>query len=108
MAAVGIILAWRWRTVATALAAVGFGSIAICNVLGALLGVYVFGRPDDVAAAASRLAWTIPVTHWGSLLGIWIGSLGLLWHTLTDAGVTSPCIRPAQQVTASMRPGGVE
>jgi hypothetical protein len=45
------------------------------------------GRPlgTHFADAANRVGWTLPATHWGTVVGIWVGSLSLLWHTLLQA-----------------------
>jgi len=79
--AVGIVLFWRHRTLATALAALGFGAIGLSHTLGQAVGLYI-STPDRFAAAIHQIGWTFPVTHWGSIAGIWVGSLGLLWHAL--------------------------
>ena len=85
LGAVGIVLFVRQRTVATALAALGLSLAAAGHVLGSLVGYFAFDGTKNFAAAANRYGWTFPVTHWGVLLGIWIGSLSLLWYALREA-----------------------
>jgi hypothetical protein len=85
MAALGIILVWQHRTLATALAALGFSSVALSQIAGMFVGFFLFSGHGDFATAASRFGWTLPATHWGNVVGIWVGSLSLLWHTLRQA-----------------------
>jgi hypothetical protein len=85
LAAVGIVLVWRYRTFTTALIALGFSTAALSHIAGNAVGFYAFSGPGDFAAAANRLGWTLPATHWGIVAGIWVGSLSLLWHTLLQA-----------------------
>jgi hypothetical protein len=85
LAAVGIILVWKHRTIATALVALGFSSVALSHIAGTVVGLYEFSGAGDFAAAANRVGWTLPVTHWGIVVGIWVGSLSLLWHTFLQA-----------------------
>jgi hypothetical protein len=85
LAAVGIMLVRQHRTLATALTALGFSSAALSHIAGTLVGLYEFSGAGDFAAAANRVGWTLPVTHWGIVIGIWVGSLSLLWHTFLQA-----------------------
>jgi hypothetical protein len=85
LAAVGIALVWQHRTVATALIALGFCSVALSHIASMLVGFYAFSGPGNFADAANRVGWTLPATHWGIVVGIWVGSLSLLWHTLLQA-----------------------
>ena len=86
LAALGIILVWQHRTPATALAALGFSSVALIQIAGILVGILVFDGHGDFGAAATRFGWTFLVTHWGNVVGLWVGSLSLLWHTLRSGG----------------------
>ena len=85
LAVVGIALLWRHRTVVTALIASGFSLVALSNIIGTLVGFYAFGGRDDFGTAMNRVGWTLPVTHWGIVVGLWVGSLSLLWHTFLRA-----------------------
>jgi formate hydrogenlyase subunit 3/multisubunit Na+/H+ antiporter MnhD subunit len=85
LAAVGLALVHRRRTIATALAALGFSLAAIGHVTGALVGYFAFDGTGNFASAAARFGWTFPVTHWGILSGVWVGSLSLLWYALREA-----------------------
>jgi hypothetical protein len=85
LAVVGIALVWRHRTIVTALIALGFCSVALSHIIGALVGFYAFGGSSDFATAMNRIGWTLPVTHWGIVVGLWVGSLSLLWHTFLQA-----------------------
>ena len=60
--AVGIGLFARHHTVPTAIASLGFLLAVISDVGG-------------------RLGW--PDSLWSGLVGVWVGSLGLLWHVLS-------------------------
>jgi hypothetical protein len=82
LAGVSLILLWRGRTIATVLSAMGFVAVALSQLIGTLVGFYWFDGQRDFAAATNRFGWTLPLTHWGVVLGLWGGSLGLLWHTL--------------------------
>src|ERR1700761_3469713 len=81
LAAVGIVLVLRSRTLATALVALGFGSAALSHITSALVGYFSFS-PCDFVASAQRSAELLHVRYWGAILGLWCGSLVLLWHTL--------------------------
>jgi hypothetical protein len=85
LAAVGIVLVLRHRTFPTALIALGFSSVALSQIASNFVGFYAFGGRGDFAAVANRVGWTLPATHWGIVAGLWVGSLGLLWHTLLQA-----------------------
>jgi len=60
LAAVGIGFFGRYRTLPTALAAAGF-----------------------LVAVISDLANAWAVARWTGLAGVWVGSIGLLWHLLS-------------------------
>jgi len=62
LTAVGIGFFTRHRTFPTALASLGF-----------LLAV--------VGDIGEQLSWTVAV--WARLVGVWVGSLALLWHVLS-------------------------
>jgi hypothetical protein len=85
LAAVGIALLWKRRAVITALVAAGFCWTAFSYIVGALVGFYAIDGRGDFVAAMSRVGWTLPVTHWGIVLGLWVGSLSLLWDVLLRA-----------------------
>jgi hypothetical protein len=85
LAAAGIALVRQHRTIATALIALGFCSVALSHIVSTLVGFYVFSGQRNFADAANRVGWTLPATHWGTVVGIWVGSLSLLWHTLLQA-----------------------
>lgn len=85
LAAVGIALVRQHRTIATALIALGFCSVALSHIASTLVGFYAFSGHGNFADVANRVGWTLPVTHWGTVVGIWVGSLSLLWHTLLQA-----------------------
>ena len=85
LAAVGIVLVRRHRTLTTALIALGFGSAALSYIASNVVGFYAFSGRGDFAAVANRLGWMLPATHWGIVVGTWAGSLSLLWHTLLQA-----------------------
>jgi hypothetical protein len=89
LAAVSIILAWQHRTLATALAALGFGSAALSHSLSAFVGFYTSTADSDPTAAFHLFSWTWPVIHWGSVVGLCVGSLSLLWHTLRQWNLAS-------------------
>jgi hypothetical protein len=90
MAALSIVLAWRHRTLATALAALGFSLVVLSHIASTLVGFLVFDGHGDFAAAATRFGWTLPLTHWCNVVGIWVGSLSLLCHTLRQGGKGVP------------------
>jgi len=81
LAVVGIALLRQHRTVVTALIALGFSLLALCYITGMLVGFYAFGGRSDFRTPMNRVGWTLPVTHWGIVVGLWVGSLSLLWHT---------------------------
>jgi hypothetical protein len=81
LAVVGVALLWQHRTIVTALIALGFCSVALSHITGTLVGFYAFGGRGDFVTAMNRFGWTLPVTHWGIVVGLWVGSLSLLWHT---------------------------
>jgi hypothetical protein len=85
LAVVGIALLCQHRTVATALIALGFSLVALSYITGMLVGFYAFGGRSDFGVAMNRVGWTLPVTHWGIVVGLWMGSLSLLWHTFLRA-----------------------
>jgi nitrate reductase gamma subunit len=82
LAVVGIGLLWRYRSIPAALVALGFSSVALSHIVSAVVGYFSF-TPGDFVVEANRFGWILQVTHWGIVLGIWIGSLSLLWHTFT-------------------------
>jgi hypothetical protein len=81
LAVVGLVLLRRHRTIAAALAALGFSTAGVSQFVSALVG-YLSFDPGDFVVSAQRFGWILNVTHWGLGLGLWTGSLGLLWHTL--------------------------
>ena len=85
LAAVGIALVWRHRTVAMALIALGFCSVALSHIASTLVGFHAFSGQGNFADVANRVGWMLPATHWGIVAGIWVGSLSLLWHTSLQA-----------------------
>jgi hypothetical protein len=86
LAAVGIILVWQHRTLATVLVALGFIACALSQIASNVLGFYAFfGGPEEFVAQINRLAWIPPLAHLGIVGGSWIGSLALLWHTTLQA-----------------------
>jgi hypothetical protein len=85
LAAVSIILTRRHATLDALLAALGFGSVVLSQLMAAFVGFYTYTVNGDPVAAFSRASWTLPVTRWGIVIGIWVGSLSLLWHTLRYA-----------------------
>lgn len=86
LAAVGIILFKRHRTVATALVALGFGAVALSHVAGAFFSFefsYIYGSRGNLAGAVGKFhGWVWTTTYWANTLGIWVASMCLLWHTL--------------------------
>jgi hypothetical protein len=84
LAIVSIALLLRHRTLTTALMALGFCSVALSHITGALVGFYAYDGRGDFVNAMDRYAWTLPVTYGGIVGGLWIGSLSLLWHTLVQ------------------------
>lgn len=85
LAVVGIALLCQHRTIVTALIALGFCSVALSYIAGMLVGFYAFGGRADFVTAMNRVGWTLPVTHWGIVVGLWVGSLSLLWHMILRA-----------------------
>ena len=85
LAAVGIALVRQHHTIATGLIALGFCSVALSHIASTLVGFYAFGGHGNFADAANRVSWTLPATYWGTVVGIWVGSLSVLWHTLLQA-----------------------
>ena len=85
LAVVGIALLRQHRTIVTALIALGFCSVALSHITGTLVGFYAFWGRGDFVTAMNRVGWTLPVTHWGIVVGLWVGSLSLLWHTFLQA-----------------------
>jgi hypothetical protein len=80
---VGFVLMRRHRTLVTCLIALGFSLVVLGHIMSIVMGYHSFDAKNDFLAATNRLTWWLPVTHWSIVLGIWIGSLSLLCHTLT-------------------------
>ena len=85
LAVVGIALLRRHRKIVTALIALGFCSVAFSYITGMLVGLYALGGHGDFVTGMDRVGWTLPVTHWGIVVGLWVGSFSLLWHTFQQA-----------------------
>jgi hypothetical protein len=81
LAVVGLVLLQRHRTIAVALTALGFITAALSQFVSALVG-YLSFDPGDFVTSAQHFGSMLNATHWGLSLGLWTGSLGLLWHTL--------------------------
>ena len=86
LAAATLILAARHHSVATMLAALGFVSV----VLSDTLRIFAILHMDGDLTGPPRFSWAWPMIRWGSILGLWIGSLCLLWHTLRAGIAASP------------------
>jgi hypothetical protein len=90
LAATGIILACRHRTVPSALAAVAFSAATFAQLLSIFVGFYTFTPRADLASAFHGISWMVSPIYWGSVGGLLVGSLSLLWHTLGQRAPASP------------------
>ena len=94
LAALGIVLFKRHRTLATGLLALGFVAVAISQLLGtyghyAATQIYHSGGMSAVLHSA-WFSWIPNVNLLAGAVGMWLGSLGLLWHTLGKLPGASP------------------
>src|ERR1700720_1597078 len=94
LAVLGIALFKRHRTIATGLIALGFLVVAITQLLS-IYGPYAstqIYRSGGMSAAlhSAWFGWIPSVTLWAGACGMWLGSLGLLWHTLRKPPGASP------------------
>ena len=90
LAALSIVLVHQHRSLVTALAAFGFSCVALSHIASMFLGLYAFALRGDLTAALHRFSWTLPVIYWGSVVGLWVGSLSLLWYAVTPGSRASP------------------
>ena len=92
LAAWGIVLFNRNRTVPTGLVALGFTAVAVTHMTGWLVSYkfsYIYSSGGDVVAAMGRFhGWVWMATYWGDIIGIWVATAGLLWHTVRSANAS--------------------
>ena len=94
LAALGIVLFKRHRTLTTGLLALGFAAV----VIGQLVDLYgsqeasTILRPGGASAVTHSvlLFWIRRVGLWAGVAGMWLGSLSLVWHLLRRPRGTSP------------------
>jgi len=94
LAVLGILLFKRYRTLATSAIALGFVVVALTQLLSiygphAATQIYKAGGMS-AALHSAWFGWIPNVTLWAGAVGSWLGSLGLLWHTLGKPPGTSP------------------
>ena len=89
LAAVGVILFRRERTLVTALIALGFATVAASHVLAAFVSYefsYAYKSGGTAALAVGRFpGWVYSATYWGNIVGPWVAAASLLWHTMWRA-----------------------
>jgi hypothetical protein len=94
LAVLGIVLYQRHRTIATGFIALGFVAVAITQLLsiyGHYAATQIYSSGGMSAALHSAwFGWIPNVTLWAGAGGSWLGSLGLLWHTLGKPPGASP------------------
>jgi hypothetical protein len=83
LAVVGIALLWQHRSIVTVLIALGFCSVAYHWHSCGVLRIWRTRRFRH----SHESSWLDPVGdhHWGIVVGLWVGSLSILWHTLVQA-----------------------
>jgi hypothetical protein len=94
LAVLGIVLFKRHRTIATSLIALGFVVVAITQLVS-IYGPYAatqIYRSGGMSTAlhSAWFGWVPNMTLWAGAGGSWLGSLGLLWHTLARPPSASP------------------
>lgn len=92
----GIALFRRYRTLPTALVALGFASVLVSGIFNISISYdvsHIYGYSSDRALAAVIVQLHGPAWILGRLcgpLGMWVGSLSLLWHIFSTRGTASP------------------
>jgi len=95
LAAFGVILFRRERTLASALVALGFSAVVTGGVANALLSYdvsFMYGGMDKavfaVAVQLHGLPWAL--ARLCGPAGMWVASLSLLWQMIDSRGAASP------------------
>jgi hypothetical protein len=94
LAVLGITLFRRHRTLATGFVALGFLAVTITqlvSIYGPYAATQIFHSGGmDAALQSAWFGWIPNVTLWAGAAGMWLGSVGLVRHTLGKPRQASP------------------
>jgi len=92
----GAALFRRYRTLPTVLVALGFAAVFVSGIVNVMISYdvsHIYGYSSDHALAVVVVQLHGPLWILARLcgpLGMWVGSLSLLWHMFGTRGATSP------------------
>ena len=92
----GVVLFRRYRTVPSALVALGFAAVFVSGIVNVMISydvAHIYGYSSNLALVAVSVQLHGPVWVLARLcgpLGMWVASLSLLWHLLNTGGAASP------------------
>ena len=92
----GVILFRRYRTLPSALVALGFAAVLVSGIINVMISYevsHIYGYSSNLAAASVYVQLHGPLWMlarlWGPL-GMWVASLSLLWHMFSTRVSASP------------------
>ena len=92
----GVVLFRRYRTLPSALVALGFASVLVSGIFNVSISYdvsHIYGYSSDRALAAVIVQLHGPAWILARLcgpVGMWLASLSLLWHMFSTRGAASP------------------
>ena len=92
----GVALYRRYRTLPTALVALGFAAVFVSGIFNVMIShevSHIYGYSSNLALSAVSVqlygpAWLL--ARFCGPVGMWLASLSLLWHMLSTRGAASP------------------
>jgi hypothetical protein len=92
----GVVLFRRYRTLPSALVALGFAAVLMSGIVNVMISYevsHIYGYSSNLAAASVYVQ--LHGVLWGLArllgpLGMWVASLSLLWHMFSTRGAASP------------------
>jgi hypothetical protein len=92
----GVVLFRRYRTLPSALVALGFAAVLVSGIVNVMISYevsHIYGYSSNLAAASVYVQ--LHGALWGLArlcgpLGMWVASLSLLWHMFSTRGTASP------------------
>jgi hypothetical protein len=92
----GVVLVRRYRSLPSALVALGFAAVLVCGIFNVWISYevsHVYGHSSNAALALVSVQLHGPAWVLARLcgpLGMWTASLSLLWHIFSTRGAVSP------------------